>query len=599
MLVIVSGFAGTDDLRAQHFDLKTSDAGFGSAWDGTGVAVADYDMDGDLDVYFVSYKPYDQFDPRSWNRLYRNNGDKTFSEVGLEAGVRGEGLSNSPLRVFGNKFGASWVDYDSDGDPDLFLTSIGLEALFRNNGDGTFEDVIEQSGLQIQDADADLTENSGSLWWDYDLDGDLDVYVTSWSGKNRHYMNNGDGTFEDLSVVSGLDVDVRTWMGLTNDIDRDGRLDLYLVNDFGPNLLFLQQEDGSWEESSEIFEIGNKKESMGATIGDANNDGFFDIFVTNNSIHTSHLNSLYLAAPSPPFAEEGVVLGIGTSAWGWGTEFFDADHDGDLDLYAVNGSFLEDGTPNRFFTNRLIEDGVFSFEDRSESSGTNGTAESHGLVVFDYDNDGDLDMLVSTWRSPLYFYENVSFVGNWLKVNLIGVSSNLNGVGARVRASTEQAVYHRLNDGIDFLGQSIQPIHFGLGDAITVDELLIEWPSGSREIFLDVAVNQTFEVIEGSGIAVSIQESLPIRNILSSTAFPNPFSNTFHLKMESGSSGPFELEVFSILGRRLLSQDITLIAGQESKLDIDLSTVAAGVYMYSLRGADGGRVESGTIVKTR
>jgi len=598
VLVATSGVATTS--VAQRFVLRTQEAGFGSAWDGTGVAVADYDLDGDLDVYHVSYKPYDQFDPRSWNRLYRNNGDKTFTEVGLEAGVRGESIPPTTLRVFGNKFGASWVDYDNDGDPDLFLTNIGPEVLFRNNGDGTFEDVTDDAGLQGANAVADLTETSGSLWRDFDLDGDLDVFITSWSGVTRFYSNNGDGTFEDISEVTGLGLDVRSWMSLSDDFNHDGRPDLYLVNDFGPNLLYLNLGNHVWELASDLFEIGGIKESMGASMGDADNDGYYDIFITNNAIHSSQLNSFYRAAATPPYLEIGTELGIGETDWGWGTELFDADNDGDLDIFAVNGSFLERDTPNRLFRNRLIEDGVLSFEDVSVASTTDGLAESHGLVVFDYDDDGDLDMLVSNWREPLYLYENTTISRNWLKVELIGDTNNLNGVGAELRFSTLDGTYYRLNDGIDFLGQSIQPVHVGLGSAAMVNELMVTWPGGAREVYLDVQANQTFIAREGSGVAVSTDPSLPhSASGLAPSAFPNPAQNHVNIQFSAPSSGVYLVEVYSVLGERVAFDKILATVGATARIDLSLGEIPSGLYVYRITTNSATHIGSGTFNRLR
>ena len=505
VLVATSGRRATS--VAQRFVLRTQEAGFGSAWDGTGVAVTDYDLDGDLDVYHVSYKPYDQFDPRSWNRLYRNNGDKTFTEVGLEAGVRGESIPPTILRVFGNKFGVSWVDYDNDGDLDLFLTNIGPEVLFRNNGDGTFDDVTHDSGLQGANAVADLSETSGSLWRDFDLD----VFITSWSGVTRFYSNNGDGTFEEISELTGLGLDVRSWMSLSDDFNHDGRPDLLLVNDFGPNLLYLNLGNHVWELASDLYDLGGYKESMGASMGDADNDGDYDIFITNNAIHTTQLNSFYRATPTPPYIEIGTELGIGETDWGWGTELFDADH------------------------------------------------------------DRDLDMLVSNWREPLYMYENTTFSGNWLKVNLIGETSNLNGVGAELRFTTLDGTYYRLNDGIAFLGQSIQPVHVGLGSAAMVIELMVTWPGGAREVYLDIQVNQTFIAREGSGAAVSTDPAIEQpRGELIPSAFPNPAQNRVSIQFSAPSSGVYLVEVYSVLGQRIAFEEVLISVGNTARLELAL-----------------------------
>ncbi len=599
LLTLIIAVLTVSETHAQQFVMKTQDAGLIDAYNSNGISVADFDLDGDLDLYFVGYLPHEESDPTSWNRLYRNNGDGTFTDVAVEAGVRVDFLPKRDERMMGNKFGASWGDYDDDGDPDLFLTNVGPEVLFQNKGDGTFEDVSVQAGLQESFASGDSLETAGALWWDLDVDGDLDLYVYAWTGQNRLYENNGDGTFNNISDASGVDSWGRTWTVLPADVDRDFIPDLYLVNDFGPNELYKGLGNNTFEDVTDLYQVGDSGNGMGATIGDVNNDGLFDIFLTNISMRPGTPNPLYLGTQAPPFVEAATGLGIDRTDWSWGTEFFDADQDGDLDVYVVNGMALEGVTPNRFFSNTLAETGTFGFIDISESSNTNGSAEARGLVVFDGDGDGDLDMLVANWGDATYLYENQSITGNWLQIELEGVTSNKNGLGAVLRATTAEGTYFRMNDGMDFLGQSIQPVHFGLGSANVVRELRITWPNGYVESFFDVTANQVFRVQEGSGVAVAVEDQLPFTSSLQSAIYPNPVHHTANLTFRAPTSGKYSVSVYSALGELVSRLQISLIAGEEAQIELRPDNLPPGLYLYRIISQTSRARDSGSFVSLR
>ncbi len=598
LLTVIFAAYTVSETHAQQFVMKTQDAGLIDAYNSNGISVADYDLDGDLDLYFVAYLPHEESDPNSWNRLYRNNGDGTFTDVAVEAGVRVDFLPKRAERVMGNKFGASWGDYDNDGDPDLFLTNVGPEVLFRNKGDGTFEDVSVQAGLQDSFISRDSLETAGALWWDLDVDGDLDLYVYAWTGQNRLYENNGDGTFNNISDASGVDSWGRTWTVLPADVNRDLIPDLYLVNDFGSNELYKGLGDNVFEDVTDLYQVGDSGNGMGATIGDVNNDGLFDIFLTNISNIFNTPNPLYLGTEEPPFVEAATGLGIDRTDWAWGTEFFDADQDGDLDVYVVNG-FEGSGMWNRFFSNTLAETGTFGFVDISASSNTNGGAVARGLVVFDGDGDGDLDMLVANWGDPTYLYENQSITGNWLQIELEGVASNRNGIGAVLRATTEEGTYFRMNDGMDFLGQSIQPVHFGLGSANVVSELTITWPNGYVESFFDVNANQVFRVQEGGGVAVAVEDQLPLTTSLQSLVYPNPVLHTANLTFRAPISGKYSVLVYSALGELVSRHQVSPIAGEEAQIELRLSNLSPGLYLYRIVSQTATAGDSGSFVRIR
>ena len=579
------GILVSTTLSGQTFNLKTDDAGISSIRRTNGVAVADYDLDGYLDVYIVAAFRFEEENEDTWNRFYKNNGDGTFTDVTVETGlsqlVEGVAVDN----VMGHKFGAAWGDYNNDGHPDRFLANAGPNQFFHNLGNGTFSDVTDIAGVQ----GSDTTFHASPMWWDFDLDGDLDLHIGDWLYKNTMYENLGDGTFLDITESSGLGDTGHTWASAPIDANNDGLPDLYNVNDHGENYFFLNLGDKTFREATAEYGLEDPGHGMGVDLGDYNNDGFFDIYLTN--IADIFPNPLFTNTGQGMFIDKARELGVEDAGWGWGTEFFDCDHDGDLDLYATNGSLVEPDQ-NRFFNNMLIESGSSSFQNISAASGTNGEKEARGLVVFDYDNDGDLDMLVSNRDNTPDLYRNQSITQNYLKVDLEGTISNRNAFGAVVRVTANGNVYHRLNDGVDFLGQSIQAIHFGLGAAEMAEEVYIRWPNGLEESVYNITVNQTLKVREGQGVITGIADDSPNANIPGKFAlfgnYPNPFNPTTNIGFSISDFGFVELKIYDAAGRLVktlvnenrgaglhsVQWDATNDLGQK---------VVSGIYLYKLQ----------------
>lgn len=549
---------------AQFFTERGLEAGFDVTGIVNGIAVADYDLDGDLDVYVASAVQHDDADPTTWNRLYRNDGTGTFEEVTDAAGVRAAGVRGFQRLPLGNRFGVSWADYDADGDPDLLLTNVGPEILYRNEGDGTFTDVSQASGINQGAPDPDTTETSGAAWWDFDRDGDLDVYLSNWNGANRLHVNQGDGTFMERAVDFGIEDTSRTWTALPLDVDQDGWLDLYLANDFGENRLFMADGLGGFLDATFDYRVGDEGNGMGVAVGDVNGDLLLDLYITNIS-DGPFPNVFYVASPAGPFEEVAEFLGVENASWGWGTEFFDFDHDGDLDLYAVNGFIFEDNTPNRFWRNDLVPGGRLAFEDMSVQSGADDLAEARSLVTFDADGDGDLDMLVGTWRDPIRYYRNDAARGNWLGLQLVGAGHNVHAVGAYVEVTAGQRTHVRLNDGVDLFGQSIQPMHVGLGIDVA-EAVMVRWPSGQEEQFFMSAANTVVTLTEGTG---HTRVDDPVASVGGLAVYPNPSPGRVHVR----AAQPAEL--YDLLGRRVASG----LLGS-----VDLSHLPVGVYLLRAGG---------------
>lgn len=513
----------------QTFLLKTQEAGLQDSYYANGVAAADYNNDGYVDLYLVSRFPYDPSRPGSANSLYKNNGDGTFENVAKEAGVEGISIDNTVIinkRLLEN-FGASWGDYDNDGDVDLFVTNRGVNELYENMSDGTFKNVIHEAKLDLP-----IRDSSSAAWFDFDRDGDLDLYVSSYadhglpvSSDNVMYRNNGDGTFTDITAETGLGESGYTYVTLVLDADMNDWQDLYCVNDFGNNYLYVNNADGTFREATEEFGLMNTGQGMGATVGDYDNDGLIDIYFTNiGDDLDGEWSPLFRQTSAGIFEDVSKTSGTGITNWAWGCAFEDFDLDGDLDLYVGNG-FSGDVYYNRFFRNN----GDGTFKDYSAKSGADSRIEARGLCVADFNNDGRPDINVANLRTTSHLYINTTGHNNFLKVNLIGVQSNRDGRGAFVRVTANNLNYYRTNSGVGFYGQSKVPIHFGLGSARTVESIVVQWPSGSSQTLNNIPANQTITVTENSGtIVYTKDENAPAKKDFTLHGnYPDPVSKIF------------------------------------------------------------------------
>lgn len=530
----VTGEAG---LAFRHFSgTRTSqlpeDMGSGAAW-------GDYDKDGWLDLYVVNevgpltLTAEDAAASPAHNVLYHNNGDGTFREVSKQAGVdvRGWGMA------------AAWGDYNNDGWLDLFVSAYGQNLFYHNNGDGTFRDETRATGL------GDLTGFwAGASWGDYNRDGWLDLYVAgyvqyvSFDGepsspqydvdvppslnpssfdpeRNLLYRNNGDGTFREVARRSGVaNPEGRSLSAAWADFDEDGWPDLYVANDVSDNVLFRNLGDETFEEISHRALVADYRGAMGISVGDWDGDADLDMFITHwiaqeNALYTNrHADAAGRPTPAPTtlqFMDTADRYGVGQIALdfiGWGTSFFDYDNDGRLDLFVVNGStFQQNEAPHllvpmndQLFWNRGAEAGFF---DVSRVSGDFFKAAyvGRGAAFADYDNDGDMDVFVVNHNGPGVLLQNDG--GNrkrWLKLALEGRQSNRSAIGARLRLTVAGTIQIReVGAQPSYCSQNSLVAHFGLGTAPVVDTLEVRWPSGHRQVLLDVATNQTLRVVEG------------------------------------------------------------------------------------------------------
>lgn len=481
---------------------------------GSGGAVFDYDNDGLVDIYLVNWGPLEGVTaappgtPRQPNRLYRNRGDGTFEDVTAKAGVEGSGYSSA----------AATGDFDNDGFADLFIANVGRNQLYRNRGDGTFEDVTAKAGV------GHAGTAISAVFFDCDNDGRLDLLVANYltytpekeseqnpgaypgplaypGEANVLYRNRGDGTFEDVTRQAGLYVPGQRAMAVAAfDCDWDGDTDLYVCNDDTPNALWLNDGKGHFREAgmdlgAAFNSIGEAPGSMNAAIGDANGDGWPDLFVTRFGY-----GSLYLRTARGFYDDRMWASGLGRltrNYVGWGGAFLDFDNDGDLDLAVANGdAFKLEGTETLLLENQ----GQGAFADASEKGGAVFQAKINGRgnAILDYDNDGRLDILLTALADRPYLLRNRGpLKHHWLKLRLEGTRANRSGYGALVTLTAGNFV--RRAEALcptGFLTQGDARLHFGLGDQRKIDRLEIRWPGGRVQVLQEVAVDLILKIKE-------------------------------------------------------------------------------------------------------
>ena len=502
---------------------------------GSGAAFFDYDNDGFLDIFLVNGSRLENIPDASepTNLLYRNNGDSTFTDITERAGLS---------RRSGWGQGISVGDYDNDGFADLFVTYWGSNVLYKNNGDGGFSDVTEEAGLT-----KDVRWGSGSAFFDYDRDGYLDIFVAtyleldlakvptpssksgcSWHGlpvvcgprglpfsRNILYRNNGDGTFTDVSEPSGLGEAKQTYaLGVVAaDLDGDGWPDLYVAGDSTRSLFYRNNHDGTFSEigipAGVAYDVNGMEQSgMGVALGDYDRDGLLDIAKTN---FAEDYPNLYRNIGDGAFEDVAPAAGLGVNPQYvlWNVAFADFDNSGWQDLFIAAGHVYPEidqlKTVQSYKNPRLIYWNLANgrFEDVSDRSGPGILAKhsSRGGAIGDFDNDGDLDVLVVNMNEPPSLLRNENRSGNnWLKVKVIGTKSNRSAIGAKVSvagADGGQQTNVVLSQS-GYLSHNDPRLHFGLGKAAKVDFVEVSWPSGLVETIDNPEVNQLLRVVEGS-----------------------------------------------------------------------------------------------------
>jgi hypothetical protein len=504
-----------------------------------GGSVGDFNNDGWLDVFVNSARL------GTPNSLLKNNGDGTFTDVAAKAGVAS---LNSDDQV--SSMGL-FLDYDGDGWEDLLVVRFGQSLLFRNKHDGTFEDVTERSGL------GNLRRNAlAAIAFDYNGDGWLDIYLASYfqdvnmfqlnrndvmhdswetsrnGGSNVFYRNNGDGTFTEATEEAGL-TDTGWSMALAHgDLDNDGWQDVYVANDFGPDKVFRNTGKGKFEDITEKAIGVDTKKGMNAELGDIDNDGDLDIFVTNVTEEFLHeCNMLWQNNGKARFTDVSQELNVCDTGWAWAGKFFDYDNDGDLDLYVANGFFQGNGKGdyldvllpalwdsdenptdvrrwppidgrgiagkerNVLFTN--VEGRTFF---RETNSGLEVPLDSRAILTADFNNDGRVDVYVTNQDDFTVLFQNeTNSINHWIEIELQGKHPNTLAIGARVYLTAGGKTQMReVNSGNGFGGGSMVRQHFGLGRHGIIDSLSIRWPDGTEQTFKALAADRIVRVSQES-----------------------------------------------------------------------------------------------------
>jgi hypothetical protein len=508
---------------------------------GCGVAFYDYDNDGWLDIFLVNGWRLEGF-PKGEEpvcHLFKNNRDGTFTDVTAKAGLARSGWGQ----------GVCIGDYDNDGYEDLFISYYGQNALYHNNGNGTFTDVTAKAGLTQKTT----RWNTGCAFVDYDLDGHLDLFVANYidldlktapvpesgpclykgvmvacgppglnGGKDILYHNNGDGTFTDVSEQSGITKTASTYgLGvLTADFDEDGWPDIYVANDSTASALFHNLKNGRFEDigiaaGAALSPDGKPQAGMGIAAGDYDHDGHLDIVKTNFAGDT---HSLYRNLGNGNFDDMTFQSGLGlnTRYLGCGCGFFDMDNDGWLDILVCNGHVYpeveqlrtEAAYAQRKLLYRNLRNGHFEDVSMQAGPGISTPAPARGCAFGDFDNDGDIDVVVNCVNQVPQLLRCDSTTGNhWIKVRTIGTKSNRSGIGARIKCVARMPGLDKPVEQVDevrsggsYFSQNDLRVHFGVGKATKVALLQIRWPSGHVEELKDIDVDRVIYVKEAAGI---------------------------------------------------------------------------------------------------
>ncbi len=530
---------------------------------GAGVAFCDFDGDGKDDLSLST-------DDGLTAHLYRNE-DSTFTEMAGIFGIDDLFESNSLL----------WGDYDNDGDRDLFIANAtGGNRLYQNN-QLIFTDVTAAEGI--------TTETLGTTavcWVDYNNDGWLDLYITNYepSVNNLLYRNEQGNGFSDVTDQAGVSApNKRPLAASFLDIDNDGWQDLYLAHDRGTgNSLYLNNGDETFTDISEASNSNLVFNAMGIAIGDYNNDGFSDMYVTNTAAGNGFLKN----NGDGTFSEIADSLGVAVEKLSWGANFFDYDNDSDLDLIVS----VQDGLPSA--GNELFENlGDGSFQENTNSGIHLDSDNSHGNAVGDFNDDGFQDILIlNTHPTSSKLWQNNGGNGNWVKVLLEGTTSNRDGIGSRIEAYfAGERIIRTTHSGISYLSQNSFVQTIGVGTSDVIDSLVVLWPSGMRDVRRDIAVSQKLTIIEGTPPTALNDEEAEIiaENFTLLDNYPNPFNNQTTIRYILGKRSQVNLQIYNLQGALLQQFDLGWQGPGNYSHQVHFDAAASGIFFYRIGNAVG------------
>ena len=517
---------------------------------GSGVSFVDFDNDGWDDLSFASGDGLNL-------RFYRNNFG-TFTPISLIGPIVHETKQ------------INWVDIDNDGDKDLFVSSATSgNKLFENLGNLNFQDITATSGFPLVNI-----YTNGASWADYDNDGYLDVFLSSKGATsdivipNFLYRNNGDGTFTDVSAAAGIDSDShQTFCSVWIDINNDGWQDIYTSTDkaFNLNQMYRNNGDGTFTEIGFASGTNLAFNAMTTTVGDYNNDGWMDIYVTN-----AGNTALLVNNGDETFTDMAVLTGCEHGGFTWGAVFLDADLDTDLDLYVSSSLFNQPSAITSVFYEKL-NTGAFQIPTNIGFVGDE--KQSYCNAIGDINNDGYPDLVVTNGSfQTVDIWENMSSTTNhWLKVTLEGTTSNRDGIGAYIELSVNgEQQYKQVQCGEGYLTQNSSTEFFGVGQNTTIDYLKVTWPSGTVDILNNISADQVIHVIENSSsLSVNEFDQNDIR------IYPNPVNDILNISSDRQLK---EVKLFNVLQQEVLKIE----PNQNGTLDI--SSLNSGIYFLHVYG---------------
>ncbi|MEM6963288.1 MAG: FG-GAP-like repeat-containing protein [Bacteroidota bacterium] len=470
---------------------------------------------------------------------------------------------NAGVAVTEPSVASTWGDINNDGFLDLYVSTVNHnDHLFLNNGDETFEEITLSAGIY----------NNGNTkavnMADVNNDGHLDIYLSNFLSENALFINQGDNTFTNQIQQSGATDESFSMGNIFFDYDRDGDLDLYLTHDhLVPNILYQNNGEGVFTDVSQASGVNSIGYGMGVDVGDVDNDGWLDIYVTN-----LFQNVLFKNTGFGSFINISQASMTNDNGMGWGTTFFDFNKDGRVDIYVANESdFFSPHEPNVLYENI----GNHFYQKTATEQGISNTDNSYGVACLDYNLDGNIDLLVANRDSGEYLqlFENAEHAGNWIKVKLLGTESNRNGIGAKIELVDDFGRIHlkEVSAGHGWASQNSNILFFGLGDN-EIDSAKIYWPSGITQAISFENINTTFTVTEGlppvegihfdfattSSQNLTLQEKPPIR------IFPNPAPEEFYIEIDTRKEAPFTLEIYDVLGQVLFQKKASTHLGKQT-----------------------------------
>lgn len=553
-------------VQAQYFSKVTSGSHVTDGGSSRAVNWIDYDNDGDLDL-FVTNGPQGGQN----NFLYRNDGNEVFTKI-----------TDSPVTLDNRSSdGSTWGDYDNDGDEDLYVTNWYGQPnlLYINNGNGTFTQI---TGSAVS---TNNTFSEAASWGDMDNDGDLDLYVCNSDGDRRNnlYRNNGDGSFTRITTGAAVTETYYSRNADWIDINNDGKPDLFVTNEGNQHEnVYYGNGDGTFTKAVLAPLTTSAGNTTSSSWEDVDNDGDFDLLIVN---YNDQNNKLFLNNGNGTFTEsvqESLVSDGGDS---FGSVMGDIDNDGDVDIYITN-AFSSAGRVKNFL---YINDGNGNFTRDTADISAVETGWSYGSAMGDYNNDGWLDLFVAKCfdnSENNSLFRNNGGANSWIKINLEGTVSNSSAIGAIVRVKTMKNGIplwqsRRVAGSSGYCGQTLQ-LHFGLADAQVTDSILVEFPSGVKQVLTQIAANQTLSITEDSTLYTDIGEARLPEGFVIYNSYPNPFNPETTIRFSLPAAGFVDLTVFNQSGELVTRLVKGMLSEGEKQIRFDASGLSSGVYYYHL-----------------